>query len=254
MLEIDSLSVSYGSNLAVGDVSLSVTHGEIVALIGPNGAGKSSLMGAVGGLVRIQSGRVTYNNRDITELTDNVRARLLAVVPQARVVGGAFSVEQTVLLGRTAHMNWLGQAGDEDLGAVQWAMQAVQIDHLSKRRNAELSGGELQRVFLARALAQSTPVLLMDEPTNHLDLRHQIDFLSIVRDLAKKENKAVLMAMHDLNLVSKYADRIALIVNGRLIELGTPAEVLTAEKIGKAYQTDIEVFNHPNDGNPLIFA
>jgi len=252
MLEIHGLTIDYGDQVALRDVSLAVAPGEVVALIGPNGAGKSTLIRGISGILGIRSGRVRFGNQDLTALSNAERARILGVVPQARQVGGAFTVAQTVLLGRTAHMNWLGQARPEDHATALWAMQQTAITHLAERRNAELSGGEQQRVLLARALAQRTPVLLLDEPTNHLDLRHQISFLSLVRDLTHRKNLAVMMAMHDLNQVSTYADRVALLVDGELIALGAPGEVLTAEHISAAYQTPVQVIPHPEYQTPLI--
>jgi iron complex transport system ATP-binding protein len=167
-------------------------------------------------------------------------------------LGGAFTVAQTVMLGRTAYMNWLGRPKSEDEAAVLWAMEQTGLVDLADRRNAELSGGEQQRVLLARALAQKTPVLLLDEPTNHLDLQHQIHFLSLVLDLVRREKLAVLMAMHDLNQVSTYADRVAFLVGGAMLVEGSPREVLTAEHIAAAYQTQVEIIHHPKYDTPLI--
>ncbi|MEA3341268.1 MAG: ABC transporter ATP-binding protein, partial [Chloroflexota bacterium] len=161
-------------------------------------------------------------------------------------------VEQTILMGRTAYMGWLGQPDDDDLAITQLAMQRTKMTHLAERRIAELSGGEQQRALLARALAQATPILLLDEPTNHLDLQHQMNILSLVRELAIEQNLAVLMAIHDLNLVSFFADRVALFVNAELRTLGTLEEVLTEENISAAYQTPVQVLPHPNSGVPLI--
>jgi len=183
-----------------------VDSGEILALIGPNGAGKSTLIRAVSGVINVDKGSLSYDDQDLRALSISERATILGVVPQARPLGGAFSVEQTVLLGRTAHMNFLGRTKPEDQEIARWAMAKTGVEDLAQRRNAELSGGEQQRVLLARALAQQTPVLLLDEPTNHLDLEHQIKFLSLIQELARQENLAVLIALHDLNQVSQYAD------------------------------------------------
>ncbi len=252
-LIIDSLSISYDEGFALSNINLEVSQGEMVALIGPNGAGKSTLLKAITGILSPKSGMVSFKGKKLGELDFGERARVLASVPQARIVGGAFTVEQTVMMGRTAHMNWLGRAQKKDKDIVDWAMKATQISRFEKRRNAELSGGELQRVLLARALAQSTPMLLMDEPTNHLDLKHQLGFLSLVHKLTRQENKGVLMALHDLNLVSRFADKVALIVDGQLLIVGKPAEVLKADIVSHAYDTDIEVFHHPEHGTPLLF-
>lgn len=245
--------MSYGSGLALSNVSLDISQGEMVALIGPNGAGKTTLLKSIAGVLPFQNGQINIAGKSLSGLNYAERAKLLASVPQARIVGGAFTVQQTVMMGRTTHLNWLGSAQQVDKEIVHWAMQATQIEQLAKRRNAELSGGELQRVFLARALAQASPMLMMDEPTSHLDLKHQISFLSLVRKLTREENKGVLMALHDLNLVSRYADKVALIVAGRLIIIGTPKEVLTSKIISTAYDTKIEVFENPANGKPLLF-
>jgi iron complex transport system ATP-binding protein len=252
MLELKSITVAYGAHVALREVSLCLSSGEVLALIGPNGAGKSTLIRAVSGVLPVRVGGIFSDGVDLAALSTVQRARLLAVVPQARQLGGAFTVEQTVLLGRTAYMNWLGKAGEEDWARVRLAMEQTSTTHLAERRIAELSGGEQQRVLLARALAQDTPILLLDEPTNHLDLQHQASLLSLVRQLARDGGLAVLMAMHDLNQVSMYSDRVVLLVEGCLKAVGEPAQVLNVENIRSAYHTDVQVINHPHNGAPLI--
>lgn len=253
MLKIDSLSVAYGDKVVLRDVSFEVQPGEILALIGPNGAGKSTLIRAMTGVVPIKSGQVSVNGQNLAGISHAQRARILAVVPQARQLGGAFSVEQAVMMGRTPYLNWLGQESEADKAAVRSALEQTYLETFADRQIAKLSGGEQQRVLLARALAQSTPVMLLDEPTNHLDLQHQTNLLSIVKRLADEKNLAVVMAMHDLNLVSFFADRVALLVNGELKGLGTPKEVIRAEQISAAYHTPVEIVAHPVTGVPIIF-
>lgn len=252
MLAIRALEVSYGNKKVLEDIYLGVEPGEVFALIGPNGAGKSTLVKSVSGLLPIQKGEITYDQQNLLKLTPSERARILAVVPQARQLGGAFTVEQTVLMGRTAYMNWLGQAKEEDIFYVQRALKATSTEKLAQRRIAELSGGEQQRVLLARALAQNAPLLILDEPTNHLDLQHQSAILTLVRSYANENQLAVLMALHDLNNVAMYADKVALIVAGRILAFGSPQEVLTAERISEAYQTPIQVIQHPESQYPII--
>jgi iron complex transport system ATP-binding protein len=253
MLNIQSLTVAYGQKVVLEDFTLSIAPGEIVALIGPNGAGKSTLIRAISGVIKIKSGNVHYLEKNLTDLSPSQRAKILAVVPQARQLGGAFTVEQTVLLGRTAHMNWLGQPQQSDHARAKLAMRNTQTDHLAHRRIAELSGGEQQRVLLARALAQTTPVLLLDEPTTHLDLQHQASLLSLTRDLAHDSGLAILMALHDLNQVSLYSDKVALLIDGKLNAVGSPEEVLTIERISAAYRTPVQVVPHPEHKTPFIF-
>lgn len=252
MLGIEHLTAAYEHKIALSDVSLQVSSGEVLGLIGPNGAGKSTLIRAVSGVIKIRNGRVSYRGADLGTLPARQRARILAVVPQARQLGGAFTVEQTVMLGRTPHLDLLGQARKEDQSRVEWAMEQTSTSGLAGRHVAELSGGEQQRVLLARALAQATPVLLLDEPTNHLDLHHQVEFMRLVRRLADSEGLAVLMAAHDLNLVSNYADRAALLLEGKLQAVGSPRQVLTTENLGQAYRVSLSVFQHPHTGQPVI--
>ena len=253
VIQIRSLSAKYGDFFALKDIDLDVQKGEIVGLIGPNGAGKSTLIKVLSGVLTSSAGEVLINQKSINDYSPNQRARALAVVPQARQLGGAFSVEQAVLLGRTAYLGFLGKPGSEDLSKTAWAMKQTGVDDLANRKLAEISGGEQQRVLLARALAQDAPALLLDEPTNHLDLRYQNNLLKLIKDLVKREGLSVLMAMHDLNQVSGIADRVLLLADGQKKALGTPKEVLTPDNIRNAYQTEIETYTHPKTDKHMIF-
>lgn len=252
MLEIINLSASYKDHKVLHNLHLTVNPGEVFALIGPNGAGKSTLIRAISGLLSPSSGKILWKSKNLIHLYPKERAKIVAVVPQAQPLGGAFSVEQTILLGRTPHMSFLGSPGENDRAAVQQAMEKTSLKHLANRRNAELSGGEQQRVLLARALAQDTPLLLLDEPTNHLDIQHQAGFLTLIRRLIVEKNQAIVMAMHDLNQVGQYADRVALLHEGRILALGTPKQVLTEKNIQLAYQLSVHLYSHPESGTPLI--
>ena len=252
MLNIQSLSVAYGSHSVLHGVDLHVAAGEVLAVIGPNGAGKSTLIRAVSGVIPVRNGRILIDGQSLHELSANQRARYLAVVPQVRSLPSAFTVYQTVLLGRTPFLGWMGKCGETDHEWVQWALARTQAEALAERCVGELSGGEQQRVLLARALVQNAPVLLLDEPTTYLDLQHQSGLLNLVRELALEKNLAVLMVLHDLNLASLYADRVALLVNGRIHTAGTPAEVLTGANLSAVYHVPVQVIPHPAYGTPLI--
>ncbi len=253
MLTLTSLSVAYGKRVVLKDISLAVAPGEILAVIGPNGAGKTTLIRSVSGTLPIEAGQIQVKGRDVAKLTVTQRARFLAVVPQARQLGGAYTVQQAVMMGRTAYMGWLGRESKTDRSAVELALRQTNLTDYAQRSIAQLSGGEQQRVLLARALAQATPVLLLDEPTNHLDLQHQASLLSLVRQLTKEKQLAVMMAIHDLNQVSFFADKVALLVDGKMKHFGTPQEVIRATHISEAYQTRIDVIEHPVTGAPMIF-
>lgn len=253
VLEIRSLSARYGDVIALKDINLDIVPGEILGVIGPNGAGKSTLIKVLSGVLKAFAGEVLIKGQEINSYTPSQRARVLAVVPQARQLGGAFSVKQTVLLGRTAYLGFLGNPGKEDLQKTAWAMQMTEVESLADRKLAEISGGEQQRVLLARALAQDTPVLLLDEPTNHLDLRHKVNLLNLLRSLVNREQLSVLMAMHDLNQVSDVVDRVMLLMDGKIQAIGRPEDVLTPENIKLAYQTEVETFTHPRTKKHYIF-
>jgi len=254
MLLIDNLSVAYNQRNVLHGVSLDVRSGEVLALIGPNGAGKSTLIRAVSGVIPIQTGKVHTNGDDFAALSSMQRARYLAVVPQAVSLPAAFTVWETVLLGRTPYLGFLGQPSLKDEELARSALDRVSASSLAGRRVGELSGGEQQRVLLARALCQSTPILLLDEPTAHLDLQYQVSLLEIVSDLAHRDNLAVLIALHDLNLAARYADRMALMVAGRIQAVGKPGEVLKADVIEAAYCLPVQVVKHPFMDVPLVLA
>jgi iron complex transport system ATP-binding protein len=252
MLKIEDLSVSYGPRPVLAHVSLEVNSGEVLALIGPNGAGKSSLVRAASGVLPVQTGRVRTNGDDLLALPALQRARRLAVVPQAASLPPAYTVWETVLLGRTPYLNFLGQVSSKDEEIARAALAKVDALDLAGRRIGELSGGEQQRTLLARALAQSTPILLLDEPTTNLDLHYQVGFMEIVRSLAHADGLAVLIALHDLNLAARYADRVALLVGGDIRASGTPRQVLTRELISEAYHLPVQVVPHPFADAPLV--
>jgi iron complex transport system ATP-binding protein len=251
-LEIRSLTVHYAARPVLQDVTLDVKPGEVVALAGPNGAGKTTLIRAISGVLKPQTGTVSVDERDLASLPAARRARFLAVVPQARNLPPAFTVWQTVLLGRTPYLGWLGQPGEGDRQRVRWAMERTHTFELADRRVEQLSGGEQQRVLLARALAQECPILLLDEPTAHLDLQYQVGLLNLIRELAGEQKLAVLMALHDLNLAALYANRVALLVEGHLFALGAPQEVLTPEALQAVYKVPVRVIPHPEYGTPLV--
>ncbi len=252
MLRIEKLSVSYGTRRVLHNVSLEVETGEVFVLIGPNGAGKSTLVRAASGVIPLLGGKIRTNGDDLAALPPMQRARYLAVVPQAVALPPAFTVWETVLMGRTPYLNFLGQASTKDDEIIRTALQKVDALDLSERRVGELSGGEQQRVLLARALAQSTPILLLDEPTSNLDLHYQVSLMETVRQLARRDNLAVLIALHDLNLAARYADRVALLVQGKIKAVGAPRQVLTPDLISTAYHLPVQVVPHPFAGVPLV--
>jgi iron complex transport system ATP-binding protein len=252
MLKINNLSVFYGDRQILHEIQLEVHSGEIVALLGPNGAGKSTLIRSISGVIPIRSGNIFVDQKDVTSLSTMERARHISVVPQALSMPPAFTVWETVLLGRTPYLNFLGQTSAKDEAIARQALEQVDVVHLIEKRMDEISGGEQQRVLLARTLAQDTPILLMDEPTTHLDISHQIDLLKLITKQAREKNLTVLVALHDLNLASMFADRIAIVQHGLLCVAGTPQETLTSEIINSVYHVPVHIVSHPQTGVPFV--
>lgn len=252
MLKVELLRVVYGDRLVLRDISLQVQAGTILGVIGPNGAGKTTMIRSLSGVLSPVSGRISVAGDDLAALSTAERARRVAVVPQARNLPPAFTGWELVLLGRTPHLNWLGNVSRKDEECVRQALERASALDLANRRVGELSGGEQQRLLLARALAQEAPLLLLDEPTTHLDLKYQIGLLEQVRSLASQENLAVVIALHDLNLVSRYSDQVALLVNGEMRALGSPAEVLQPDLLGQVYQLNLQIIHNTASGKPVI--
>src|SRR5215211_2347857 len=251
MLKIQHLSVSYGSRPILHDLSFEVQSGEVLALIGPNGAGKSTLIRAASGVLPY-TGHISTNGDDFASLSTLQRARYIATVPQAASMPPAYTVWETVLFGRTPYLGFLGQPSQKDEELARQSLARVSALPFADRRVGELSGGEQQRILLARALCQATPILLLDEPTAHLDLQYQVGLLELVHELAHTDNLAVLVALHDLNLATHYADRIVLMVAGEIKAEGKPEQVLRPELIEQAYCMPVQVVKHPFLDIPLV--
>jgi iron complex transport system ATP-binding protein len=253
-LRLHELSAGYGARLILHAVSFTIDAGQVLALVGPNGAGKSTLIRVLSGVLPARGGEARLNGTDLLRLSPAERARQVAVVPQLVHLPEAFTVSEIVLMGRTPHLPlWAGE-GRRDCEVAWAAMCRARVEGLAERRVDELSGGEQQRVVLARALAQEPQVLLLDEPTAHLDLKHQIGVLELVRTLAREENLAVLMTLHDLNQAALYADQVALMQRGEIVAQGTAQDVFTPDQLSRVYGVDIAVGVHPVRGTPVVMA
>jgi len=254
VIELKQLSVGYPGLTVLRELDLRVEAGEVLAVVGPNGVGKSTLVRAASGALRPLAGSVEIDGLRLHELTPAQRARMVSVVPQASNLPPAFTALDVVILGRTPYLGWLGTEGELDHRLVAEAMARTETLGLAQRRVGELSGGEQQRLLIARALAQGAPAMLLDEPTAHLDLRHQDRVLKLVRRLTNDQGLSVLLALHDLNLVARFADRVALLSDGQVRKIGRPQEVLTPEELAAVYGIQIHVMTNPFDGKPLVLA
>lgn len=234
------------------DVRLEVARGELLAIVGPNGAGKSTLVRLLLGLLRPSSGRVVAGDRDLSSLPPRERARLVAAVLQDEPLDFPFTALEVVLMGRRARLGAFGFERDDDVAAAERAMRDTGVSELASRPLVELSGGERKRVLLARALAQETPALILDEPAAALDVRHQLDLFALL-DARRRDGAAVAVVVHDLNLAAAWATRVALLVAGRPAVVGAVADVLTPERVRKAFGVDVAVGSHPKTGARVLF-
>ncbi len=251
-LEARELSCAYDQREVLEKISLRIEPGEVVALLGPNGAGKTTLLRALARLLRPEAGQVFLGTRDIWKLSPREVARQAALSPQSEGRDWPLTVREAVLLGRVPHRGWLSpfRAADQEL--VDAAVRRLDLVELLDRPITQLSGGEWRRVVLARALTQDPRVLLLDEPTAQLDIKHQLDVLAHVRQLAKQDRIAVVVTMHDLNQAAQAAQRLVLVHHRRIVAEGRPAEVLTEQRVAEVYGIRARILAHPVYGTPWV--
>ena len=248
MLEGRDLRWDVHGKPVVDRVSLALDRGECVGLIGPNGSGKSTLLRMLYRALQPTRGNVLLMERDIRDITDRDFARKVAVLTQESVPGFDMTVAELVMMGRIPHQAKWARDSERDQAAVREALTQVGAWSLADRTLADLSGGEKQRVLLARALAQEPAVLLLDEPTNHLDVRYQLE----VMNLLKRLRLSAIVALHDLNIAAHYCDRLMLIDHGQVVAEGPPVSVLMPDTIQRVYGVVAEVDTHPVTQRPRI--
>lgn len=240
-IRVEQVSYSYGEGMwALQDISFGVRAGEIFALFGPNSSGKTTLLRCISGLLKPNKGSINVDGGSLAEMPAAERARRVAVVHQIHQSTFPYNVETMVLMGRTPHLSFLGTPDPEALAVARRAIEDMGISHLSHRHINRLSGGERQLVLIARSLAQETGVLLLDEPTTYLDFRNQNQVLQQVRSLVEKRDLAVIITLHDPNLVIQHAHRVLLLQEGKVVGMGTPREQLRRETLEKIYHLPVE--------------
>ncbi|WP_377298648.1 ABC transporter ATP-binding protein [Rhizobium sp. SGZ-381] len=242
-LNISSLVVGYGKRHVVKGANLEIRKGELVGLLGSNGSGKSTLIKAIAGINRHSGGSITWNGTiDLAGLPRRELAKIVAYVPQSIGLSFGLDIKEAVLLGRTPYFGT--RPREEDWHHVEGAMQMLGLDELGDRSVTELSGGQAQRVLIARALAQDPEILLLDEPTSALDIRYQWQTLSVAREITRKKNVAAVIAIHDLNQAARFTDRVVFLHHGNVIAQGPPADVYSPALIKEVYGVDVELSSY----------
>ncbi len=246
LLEISNIRFHYKTRNAdnafcLGNISLGVNKGEFISILGPNGSGKSTLLKIISGILRPDTGKISLKGHDIVLLSHKELAKAIAFVPQTFSVAFPFSVYEIVMMGRTPHLNSFGYEKEVDIEKTNEAMNNLDIYHLRKKGINEVSGGEAQRAFIARALAQDPEILLLDEPNSHLDIQHQISIYKILEEMNLRRNITIIIISHDLNLAGYFGKRILLMNKGEIVMDDIPRNILTEEHIKNIFGVDSSI-------------
>jgi iron complex transport system ATP-binding protein len=240
-LKVRNLSFSYDSVEVLRDISFGLKQGETLGIVGPNGSGKTTLLRCINKVLKSKEGVVFLDDVNLALIRQKEIAQKIGVVPQNSTHRFPFTVFDIVLMGRFPHKRRFDKEEEEDFDIVDRCLSLSGISHLASRLITEVSGGEHQRVIIARALAQKPQVLLLDEPTLHLDINHQIELLELLKALAKNENLIIIIVSHDLNLAARYSDRILILKGGKIYQAGLPEEVITYQCIKEVYGIEVEI-------------
>jgi iron complex transport system ATP-binding protein len=249
-IQVKDLEFGYGTSRILSNICFDVFPSELVAVMGPNGVGKSTLIRCMDKILTPDHGSVVVDQRDLSTIKIEELPSIIGYVPQRSTMMFPIKVFDVVLMGRRPNLQW--RDSDIDIRKSYEIMEKMGVTHLAMRDFNHLSGGEQQKVLIARALAQDADILFLDEPTSNLDIKHQHELLHILRNLVRNEKKTVVMIVHDLNLAAKYSDRIILLKNGRVFRIGVPEEVLIPENIKDVYEVNVEIHMHNNTPNIIV--
>ena len=252
VLSLKKVGFRYDSLWAIRDLDFGVKPGELLAVLGPNGSGKSTLLKVVDGILTPQEGEVLLKERPVSKYTRPDLAKEVAMVAQETHFYFSFSALEVVLMGRFPHLGRFQFESKRDMEAASRALKATHCLHLAERPIHELSGGEKQRVLLARALAQEPTVILLDEPTSFLDLRYKKEIFDLISSLTHERGLSVMVVSHDIDLASQYCDQMVMLKDGRVYSTGAPGKVITASNIKAVYECPVIVDKNPAVGSPRV--
>ena len=251
-VEIKKLSFSYSENEVLKNLCFSISEGEFFIIIGPNGSGKTTLMKIIAGILKPKKGDLQIFDRRLKDYTRKDLAKTIALVPQMTLVDFPFTVAELVLMGRSPHLSMLGFEQEKDLKIARNAMALTDIEHLADRPLDRLSGGECQRVFIARAICQEPKIILLDEPTASLDLANQVKIMDLMEKLKKEIGFTIIVVSHDVNLAAMYSDRLLMLKAGEIVGLGKPGSVLTFQSLEEVYNCKLLVDESPVGKFPRV--
>lgn len=240
-LNIKDIEFDYGKKNVLKGIGFSCNRGEVISIVGPNGSGKTTFLKCINRILEVKNGGVTFEKSNILGMEYEDVAKKIAYVPQMLKETFSVPVIDVIMMGRTPHIRW--KVSDDDLDIVINIMKEMKIDDLAREPYSTLSGGQRQKVLIARALAQETDIYLLDEPISFLDIKNQIEVMKLTRKVAKEDNKIVVMVIHDLNMAKKYSDKILLMDKGQVVDFGASHEVLCKENIKKVYDVDVDIIN-----------
>jgi iron complex transport system ATP-binding protein len=247
-----NLSHSFGEDLVLRNVSFQVPKQDFFIIIGPNGSGKTTLMKIISGLLKPRNGELKILNRSIDQYHRKALARTIAFVPQMTFADFPFTVTEIVLMGRSPYLGMLGLEEENDLEIANQAIAFTGLENLAHRKLDQLSGGEQQRVFIARAICQEPDIILLDEPTASLDLAYQVRIMDLMEQLKNEKGIAIVMVSHDVNLAAMYADHLLLLHKGQVLCQGLPDEVITYQTLEAAYGCTLLVDESPLGKSPRV--
>ena len=252
MINIENISLSYGKDSVLENISLNLKAKSFIGIIGKNGTGKSTLLKSIVGLLKPINGNIFINYADIYKMKKNVLAKKISFMPQSMQFDFSFKVKDFVMFGRYPYINMFKPASKEDFKVVEDIMNFTEITEFAERNINELSGGEKQKVLLAQTLVQQTDIIALDEPTSHLDIGSQATIFKLLKMLNEKYNKTIIATVHDLNLAGEFCSDIVLLDNKKVLNFGSAEKVLNYSDIEKVYNTKVVVKTNPVSNKPII--
>lgn len=249
---IKELKFSYGDNIVLNDIGISLQKGKFYSIIGPNGSGKTTLAKYIAKLVDVEGEKVFVDGEDIKKMNAKGIAKKISCVPQNTSIDYDFSVMDIVLMGRAPYMGRFQSESESDIQIAKRAMDITKVWHLKDKKINQISGGERQRVIIARTITQDTNIMILDEPISNIDIQHQIGLLDTIKKLNKEKNLTVIAILHDLNLAAQYSDEIILMNKGKIISFGRIDDVLTKDNIKTVYNLEVNLVKNPLTDKPYI--